>query len=129
MKMPAKMKAKWLKALRSGEYSQTKGTLYNPVTCGFCCLGVLQHTVSKGSVETDEEDMYCNYAKEPSIKWYEDNGIKIYGTDLAEYPDDPDLTKLIDMNDGKINPFTGKRQRSKPFSFIANWIEKNVETY
>ena len=30
----------WIKALRSGEYKQGKGTLWNRFTNTFCCLGV-----------------------------------------------------------------------------------------
>jgi hypothetical protein len=37
--MNAKLKAKWVKALRSGEYEQAHRALYNGA--GFCCLGVL----------------------------------------------------------------------------------------
>lgn len=32
---------KWLNALESGKYKQTKSKLYNNNTNGFCCLGVL----------------------------------------------------------------------------------------
>jgi hypothetical protein len=39
-KMNPKVKAKWLAALRSGEYEQTVGKL-NDNHGGFCCLGVL----------------------------------------------------------------------------------------
>ena len=38
--MDQEIKQKWVKALRSGEYTQTKGCLYNGVS-GYCCLGVL----------------------------------------------------------------------------------------
>lgn len=37
--MNPEVKAKWVSALRSGEYTQTKGFLHNDN--GFCCLGVL----------------------------------------------------------------------------------------
>lgn len=37
--MDPEIKAKWIAALRSGTYSQTKCTLRDPK--GFCCLGVL----------------------------------------------------------------------------------------
>lgn len=37
--MDKKLKTKWLKALRSGRYKQTRGTLYDGE--GYCCLGVL----------------------------------------------------------------------------------------
>lgn len=42
--MKKSVKKKWLKALRSGEYSQTSGTLRrksNDGVTSFCCLGVL----------------------------------------------------------------------------------------
>jgi len=37
--MNPEVKAKWLEALRSGEYNQTKRTLRD--SHGYCCLGVL----------------------------------------------------------------------------------------
>lgn len=37
--MNQEIKAKWVTALRSGEYIQTKGALHD--YAGFCCLGVL----------------------------------------------------------------------------------------
>ena len=42
--MDAKLKKKWVKALRSGEYRQTKGRLIrrDKGKVGFCCLGVLR---------------------------------------------------------------------------------------
>ena len=39
-KMDKEMKAKWLKALRSGEYSQRRRRLVDQYD-NFCCLGVL----------------------------------------------------------------------------------------
>jgi hypothetical protein len=131
MKMPAKIKAKWLKALRSGEYKQAKGTMYNPKTCGFCCLGVLEHVVSGGKVEDDPESE-SGFRCEPSMSWYKDNGIKVRDDNSSYepgYSDDPTIQELMDMNDGKYDWNNSKRIRSKPFSVIANWIEKNIETY
>ena len=43
--MNAEVKEKWLKALRSGEYKQTRACLKNNE--GFCCLGVLCDLYSK----------------------------------------------------------------------------------
>lgn len=40
MKMNPKVKARWVAALRSGEYKQTKSELKDGQG-GFCCLGVL----------------------------------------------------------------------------------------
>lgn len=39
--MKEKIAKKWVKALRSGNYSQTTGKLCNPHGDSFCCLGVL----------------------------------------------------------------------------------------
>lgn len=38
-KLDAALKAKWIEALRSGDYEQARGTLYDGE--GYCCLGVL----------------------------------------------------------------------------------------
>ena len=46
------IKRKWLAALEGGEYKQASDQLYNPDTKGFCCLGVLQHLLLDGKVET-----------------------------------------------------------------------------
>jgi hypothetical protein len=39
--MDKKLKAKWVKALRSGKFKQGNGVLYNPNKRTHCCLGVL----------------------------------------------------------------------------------------
>ena len=39
--MNAELKAKWLTALRSGEYLQGEGRLFNSQDTSYCCLGVL----------------------------------------------------------------------------------------
>jgi hypothetical protein len=44
--MNSEIKAKWLQALRSGEYKQTRYTLRS-CTGGFCCLGVLSDIYRK----------------------------------------------------------------------------------
>jgi hypothetical protein len=108
MKMPKKLRDKWVKALRSGEYGQTKGILTNGKG-GFCCLGVLQHVASGGSCEA-YDDLAGEFMGSPTSKWYSDNGISEYSGDVSA---------LITMND---------KRRSK-FTTIANWIEKNIEVY
>lgn len=46
--MNPEVKEKWLTALRSGEYPQTKGALHN--TEGYCCLGVLCDIAAKEGI-------------------------------------------------------------------------------
>ena len=123
MKLPKKIKKKWLKALRSGEYGQAKGVLTDGEG-NFCCLGVLQHCVSGGKVEVyDDTD---DFATVPSRTWYRDNGIEVEA-DLVGINDDDELT-LMRFNDGGFDHSTGKRIRRRNFNQIADWIEKNIGT-
>lgn len=116
IKMPAKLLKKWLKALRSGEYKQTTGTLYNPKTCGFCCLGVLQHVASGGKCEVNSDG---DFDAGPSGSWYLGNGISMSG-EMEQI--------LMEMNDGKWDWPNGHYGKKK-FPAIADFIEKNTETF
>jgi hypothetical protein len=48
-KINPEVKAKWVAALRSGEYKQCKGRLHSP-DGGFCCLGVLSDIAVKHGI-------------------------------------------------------------------------------
>lgn len=126
MKMPKKMRDKWVKALRSGEYGQCKETLTDGKG-SFCCLGVLQHVVSGGSCEVyGPEDKYTagQYRGLPSSEWYASVGME--GSSESDVEE-----TLTMMNDGGVK-WNGKKhveKRSKSFSKIADFIEKNVEVY
>lgn len=123
MKMPKAIKRKWLRALRSGTYKQARGTLYKKETAGFCCLGVLQHCVSGGMVEV-EDDAEDFFRETPSPQWYKQNGIVVAENVL----DDDDQETLMKMNDGQVNINNGKITGCKGFKVIADWIEKNIGT-
>lgn len=115
MKMPALMKKKWLAALRSGEYNQGKGALYDPITEGYCCLGVLEH-VCDGNVEMYTGGPKAKAMAMPTEEWYEANGVAgledkqhdVFGTTTEWH--------LAHMND-----------QGKSFAEIADFIEKEVE--
>lgn len=124
MKLPKKIKRKWLRALRSGTYKQAKGTLYRPESAGFCCLGVLQHCVSGGSVEV-EEGSDDDFRESPSFEWYKQQGIEVGAS--GRTVDDAHETALMKMNDGGFD-WQGKKIGPKRFKRIADWIEKNIET-
>jgi hypothetical protein len=123
MKLPKKVKAKWLKALRSGEYKQAKGTLHDPETGGFCCLGVLEHVCMNGEVEADDNGFFVT----PSKKFYDYIGAEV-NTIADIYIVDRHTTILTGMNDGLESHLCEKRKPSRKFTTIANWIEKNIET-
>ncbi len=58
--MNAKIKQRWLKALRSGKYKQGRGQLKNGKS--FCCLGVLCDIHRKTTKQTNWDGKYylCN---------------------------------------------------------------------
>ncbi len=95
--MDANLKAKWVAALRSGEYQQGDTYLANNAAGTFCCLGVL--CVARG-LSPRELDRKCT----------------------IDVPFESGLSREIrsllgdEMND---------RER-RTFSEIADWIEANI---
>lgn len=73
IRMPKELLAKWLAALRSGEYPQTIGSLRD--SNGFCCLGVLQY-VRDGEVECHPDGVVRGL---PTLDWLECAGVEFYG--------------------------------------------------
>lgn len=96
--MNKRLKAKWLRALRSGEYAQGNGRLKDGKR--YCCLGVL--LAVKGGVEVGRYGLYGHLPAKHSC------GLS-----------DEIQETLAGMNDGRLG---------KPYSFtqIANFIEKNL---
>jgi hypothetical protein len=98
-------KKKWIKALRSGNYKQTRGTLKNDE--GFCCLGVL-----------------CDI--HPKVTWGERDAANFeFEVSESELPREFRLhlgipknkhNRLMHLNDGL----------RQDFSEIADWIEKHL---
>jgi hypothetical protein len=124
--MNQELKAKWVEALRSGEYKQTTGELHDRATDSYCCLGVLCRVVGAefGDVMEHNEDdgEWVSHDYVPHI------GGKVLAADeelkasVCEEFGIPDQTVLISMNDGNEK----EEIRSHTFSEIANFIEKNL---
>lgn len=103
--MDKKLKDEWIKALRSGKYTQGQGQLCNGVE--YCCLGVLAEiALNKGALDSGLWD-------EAFV-----GDLNINGVDIDEKIE----ITLANMNDG-INEFAGNTQS---FTEIADWIEQNV---
>lgn len=96
--MTPEFKKEWIAALRSGKYSQTKGTLRDQE--GFCCLGVAYDLTGRDwretSVGTHETDENNETEFDPGIPYTK-------------------VDKLTDLND------TGHS-----FEEIADYIEENL---
>lgn len=118
--MKADVKEKWVKALRSGKYTQADGSLRfeSPDGVEHCCLGVLM-TIRR-----------CRRLGHGFLKT----------ADLTRYPGDTEIT--VDHSGGEfIDPDTARRwgltedeqiilasmnDRGDNFDEIADWIEANL---
>jgi hypothetical protein len=121
--MPKEHLSAWLAALRSGEYKQAKGCMFDTSTDGYCCLGVLEHVVS-GEVETnitDGEDK-----KLPSFEWLERNGIQFFRPTYVDNGKGWALTTnpLLLCDGTREWSASVLNDSGKPFTEIADFIEK-----
>ncbi len=93
-------KAQWINALRSGDYKQGVGALFQRSSNQYCCLGVLGdlHDLvdGKGRLRNPKDHNYCFLPR--------------------ALLDGVAQSYLVDMND----------QEGKSFAEIADWIEENV---
>jgi hypothetical protein len=105
--MNEKIKVKWLKALRSGKFKQTTGTLMRKDDKGktsFCCLGVLSCVVN-GSKELRVER-----GRSQTLEDYPT--IRVCNRAKLDWEPQEDLSR---MNDEGAN-----------FKKIADYIEKHL---
>lgn len=125
-KLPKEFAEEWLKALRSGNYKQCKGKLYNDTTKGYCCLGVaciLKYPLHylkncnnngfAGTITKYDSQKHFVYFKMYMLKY----DLKKIPEGLKGRANDNRLVEILtEMNDN-----------GKSFNQIANWIEKNIE--
>lgn len=105
MPMNPELKQKWVDALRSGEYKQSPGQLYNSANDTYCCLGVLCDVTG---IEKAVAHGYLCYEVQDGTQFVPDI-IKVM-IPLAVQ------SELAAMNDA----------RNKSFPEIATYIEENL---
>jgi hypothetical protein len=112
VKLPSKIKEKWVKALRSGKYIQGKKALYRPEEATFCCLGVLEHLCLGGKVEyfANADGTFSRFRATPSRDFYD-----YIGADAVNCWAGSVESNLMAYNDN-----------GKSFTEIADYIEENV---
>ena len=137
VKLRPEVKKRWLKALRSGKYEQTTGTLCEPDSKGkpqaYCCLGVLcdihrQSRRQKGDKWEEYDSSALRYhgadglLPEKVINWAFTSstiaGLEAEGEDPKSVLEDIDIPKagsLAELND-----------EGKSFKEIATVIEKHL---
>lgn len=104
--MDAELKAKWIDALRSGEYKQARATLRDN-SGAYCCLGVL---CKVAGIELNTEGRFP--ASENSYKPI----FELIGSEDAS-------KQCSSRNDGSVYGGVGRRWT---FSEIADYIEANL---
>jgi hypothetical protein len=114
--MDQELKAKWIAALRSGNYTQARETLRSDDR-GYCCLGVLLEVSCLGEWEgscyrlRNADDEYS-----PTIESDLGSRREQFGLSREQH------NTLVHMNDGD-KAWTGNPQS---FDAIADYIEKNL---
>jgi hypothetical protein len=108
MKMDSAMKARWVAALRSGEYQQADGCL-RTADRRYCCLGVLCEISGDGAWEEDGTVSYYNVAGQPSNSHLPSEMNRKCGITTGQE------AELVRLNDG-----------GKSFGEIADHIEENL---
>ena len=110
-------RAKWLEALRSGNYEQSRTTLQDDN--GFCCLGVL--------IACHDHNTHGDYVPGTGKTFDEGEELSPAGKDYFGLKHDQ-ATILMHMNDGTGQNIKGVSTPSKDHSFaeIADWIEMNL---
>ena len=128
--MNSKIKKRWLTALRSGDYKQSKNSLKS--SDGYCCLGVLCDVV-KGDLNIDWEDNSCD--KDSPFRFRIDEETHYLPLSVSVYADlvdnDKSSAKTKKLYNMTIFEFTRNSQVAlshlndcnNDFEAIANIIE------
>lgn len=119
------VKAKWLEALRGGEYRQTDGVLRSS-SDGYCCLGVLsQLAADEGVIPQPAQPPYGAY------RYSAFEGNVINGNNMYLIPKVMEWAGL-DSNSGSITTddsyvsLSSLNDGGTPFTEIADIIEKQL---
>jgi hypothetical protein len=114
--LPAPFAREWMNKLRSGDYKQGKGYLFNKDN--FCCLGVAGVVCG---VDASDMDNVCAISS-------------IFEFHEKDNPDDPlpkgveNVPDILTLEDGLTSILINMNDdEDKSFEEIADWIEENVE--
>ena len=121
-KLPREFTKEWLTALRSGEYKQTSGSLYNIQDQGYCCIGVAARIKYPLHYLKNKNNKYAGVLQGNKKSIHSDTKYKLskIPQELQGSVDESQLVQqLVDLNDDE----------GYSFEEIAEWIENNVELY
>lgn len=109
------LRQKWLEALRSGEYQQTKHKLFDGV--GYCCLGVLCKVAGLEPVLKDGEYYFSGNSEHLSDFLTTEIGLKSARGDFNNF---------ILYNAKAASSLTSLNDAGMSFTKIADFIEANA---
>lgn len=115
--MKKEIKEKWLTALRSGEYQQTKGVLQ----CGgkYCCLGVLSDIYAK------ENDVQWQKGETDSVKCRLHHNTEVMPLEVIKWAGLSDMNPLVRVQ-GFDKPLAEINDEGMSFLEIADIIEQQL---
>lgn len=116
--MTKTIKDKWLAALRSGEYQQTRGGLRDNV--GYCCLGVLCDLHAKEAGKDWIAPVYGRYYKYGEQEAYLPYTVMEWAGFNCMVSCNPQIQH------GKDTSLSSLNDRGIPFTEIADVIEKQL---
>jgi hypothetical protein len=108
--MDAQLKAKWVEALRSGEYSQTQNWLRDGE--GFCCLGVLCDLSQLGEWSPSNEGSMQRYTV----------GKDYHRTQFLPFA----VKEISGLSGDDCDPIVKMNDDGKSFAEIADYIEAHL---
>ena len=127
---------KWLAALRSGDYAQTRESLQD--TNGFCCLGVACDISGVGSWSEDTVDFSDDYTFQGTNSDVANNndladtGVDDWlglNTPDGDPKDGSELYSLVVYNDSGDLNLDMDKQRPFTFNEIADLLEANPNEF
>jgi len=121
-KLPREFTKEWLTALRSGEYKQTTGSLYNIQDQGYCCIGVAARIKYPLHYLKDKNDRYAGTLQGNNKCINSDTKYK-----LSKIPQE--LKRSVNANNFVSQLVNLNDDEEYSFEEIAEWIEENVELY
>ncbi|HEY6018439.1 MAG TPA: hypothetical protein VIY48_00610 [Candidatus Paceibacterota bacterium] len=102
---------KWLAALRSGQYEQSKSKMFDGQ--GYCCLGVLQMELGGEIVKQEPMEL-------PSYSWLVSKGITFYNAEGY-------TTYSPNIGDSHNNSASSLNDCGVSFLELADLLEREIE--
>lgn len=126
-KMNAEIKAQWVAALRSGDYTQGRDRLVTINPDGskeYCCLGVLCDLAVKSGLGIRVEDREMHYGNLHALSYADGQlyGLPVEVEEWAGMPGDGTLVEL----DGMDHDVAGLNDSGHSFMEIADLIERDL---